>query len=1382
MKTKLLAWLLMVTLLIPFNLSYLTPSFAVGPVALYVDATEGNDSNDGSTPSTPFFTLQAAIDKTLVDYAGVPVVIYLAEGAYPVSTMIHHSSLTIEAYQSTAGLYDEVILYPDYETVIAKPFQLPSTHWIFAAVSPVPALGLTLSHLSMTADDPTTPDVESGASLTAVYVYDADGAGSHLTIEGCTIDQVNFGVYQSYSDGLSVNIFNSTLEALRPVSMDYGPLLNIDHSTLKQSAENDDGSVLYLSSVGTVNISNSMIQGSGHDDTGFYGYFSNGTISNNEFRDLRTAIDLEDLINLTLTNNYVETSYCGFDLETKYNTKSNWTLTGNTLLKTTIPASQWEVGIDLYLDDGTGGSTFDVYDNEIINFVHGLYFDGDYYAPEDQVILNLSEEGLGNRFRGNINHLFIDDLRSPSKLDVRGTDWGTEDAAEVMSRIYFEDAIPSLTDDTEAVTLDDLFLFDDVFTTTALEEAYVDDNYTPSDSGFGETKFNSINTAKARLRSGGTVYVADGLYEEQLLLHQPLTLMGEGEKTLLKNVASEPYNSKPAILIAAKDTTISGIHFQEGSTGILVGDFDYCLSQLNSNDSYYSSFSFSYFDSAADNATIKDNYFSNATHTGISLGTSYTTHRLESLTIQNNTFQSEETLTSIALHGGYYDLVVSDPVITGNTIAGGYQSGFYLNFDGQADIRHNDFTFSGSFPYPYEAKSGMILRTREGHAVVSDNNVVYTEGVNHAETMDDCVAIRLDYNNDPTGPITYDAFQNTFTNADYGVFVYAYDLNVNDAMTTVTIGGSNANANDFSGCTIGMVSQLKPAIVNASYNFWGVSDEMIPDKIFDVNDQTYYGVVDYLPSAKVVETPPKLTGLAVRDLTLSPAFHPDTLVYNATAANAQDTVMLTASTSDGALWVNGEEVTTDGAIEIALAVGENDIVIEAVKDALTTAYSLTITREAAPVDPVDPDEPVKRDRDNDDEPAVPLVKTTTIGSSTQNQLTVTPKINDGIASVLITTSMTEALLDKAANTEGTDAPDVLSVAVTSRAASEASTLEVSLFQSNLKKIVEQTDASLQITAPWITMTFDAKALDTIHEAGDGGEITFAASTIDPDQLSAADQARVEGRPVYDLTVKNGDAFVSEFGGGYATVRIPYDLRDGENPESILVFVLMDDGSLEAVRGYYDAANGTVVFKTSHFSKFVISHNPVMFRDVASGAWYHDAVTFIAAREITSGVADGLFGPQDSLTRGQFVVMLLKAYGIRSEETTKAGRSTQIVNFADAGSTYYTNALYTAKKLGIAKGIGSNLFAPDREISREEMLVLLYNALQIMNEMPTANDGSVGLALEGFADAQLVSDWAIPGVSELIRTKIVAGADNKIMPQDMTTRAEMAQVLYQLLGR
>jgi hypothetical protein len=67
-------------------------------------------------------------------------------------------------------------------------------------------------------------------------------------------------------------------------------------------------------------------------------------------------------------------------------------------------------------------------------------------------------------------------------------------------------------------------------------------------------------------------------------------------------------------------------------------------------------------------------------------------------------------------------------------------------------------------------------------------------------------------------------------------------------------------------------------------------------------------------------------------------------------------------------------------------------------------------------------------------------------------------------------------------------------------------------------------------------------------------------------------------------------------------------------------------------------------------------------------------------------------------------MLMKAYGI-APDTNPAN------NFSDAGNTYYTRYLAAAKRLGISAGVGGNLYVPEKEITRQEMFTMLYNALK-----------------------------------------------------------------------
>jgi hypothetical protein len=166
------------------------------------------------------------------------------------------------------------------------------------------------------------------------------------------------------------------------------------------------------------------------------------------------------------------------------------------------------------------------------------------------------------------------------------------------------------------------------------------------------------------------------------------------------------------------------------------------------------------------------------------------------------------------------------------------------------------------------------------------------------------------------------------------------------------------------------------------------------------------------------------------------------------------------------------------------------------------------------------------------------------------------------------------------------------------------------------------------------------------------------------------------------------------------------------------------------------------------------------------------VSFIAARGITTGTGSGTFSPDLVLTRADFLVMLMKAYGI-APDTNPAD------NFSDAGSTYYTGYLAAAKRLGISAGVGNNLYAPGKEITRQEMFTLLYNALKALNKLPAADSGKT---LENFIDQGDVAIWATEAMTLLVKSGMVSGSDSKLDPTGGSTRAQMAQVLYNLLGR
>lgn len=115
----------------------------------------------------------------------------------------------------------------------------------------------------------------------------------------------------------------------------------------------------------------------------------------------------------------------------------------------------------------------------------------------------------------------------------------------------------------------------------------------------------------------------------------------------------------------------------------------------------------------------------------------------------------------------------------------------------------------------------------------------------------------------------------------------------------------------------------------------------------------------------------------------------------------------------------------------------------------------------------------------------------------------------------------------------------------------------------------------------------------------------------------------------------------------------------------------------------------------------------------------------------------------------------------------------------AGSTYYTGYLAAAKRLGISEGVGSNMFAPENEITRQEMFTLLYNALKVIGQLP---EGDSGIRLSDFSDTDDIAPWAQDAMKLLAGTGTVSGSGNRLSPKDTTARAQMAQVLHSLLSK
>ncbi len=173
-----------------------------------------------------------------------------------------------------------------------------------------------------------------------------------------------------------------------------------------------------------------------------------------------------------------------------------------------------------------------------------------------------------------------------------------------------------------------------------------------------------------------------------------------------------------------------------------------------------------------------------------------------------------------------------------------------------------------------------------------------------------------------------------------------------------------------------------------------------------------------------------------------------------------------------------------------------------------------------------------------------------------------------------------------------------------------------------------------------------------------------------------------------------------------------------------------------------------------------------FVDLHNHEWASDAISSLAEDGIIKGTSASTFSPANNITRADFASLLVRAFKLRSDNTE---------NFADVqAGDYFAPELAIARNTGIVNGIGDNKYAPRNTITRQDMMVIVYRALQKLN---------VGLGDSDepeYEDFGTVADYAKPAVSALISAGIVNGKSGRIAPTDYTTRAEIAVLIKRIM--
>ena len=162
-------------------------------------------------------------------------------------------------------------------------------------------------------------------------------------------------------------------------------------------------------------------------------------------------------------------------------------------------------------------------------------------------------------------------------------------------------------------------------------------------------------------------------------------------------------------------------------------------------------------------------------------------------------------------------------------------------------------------------------------------------------------------------------------------------------------------------------------------------------------------------------------------------------------------------------------------------------------------------------------------------------------------------------------------------------------------------------------------------------------------------------------------------------------------------------------------------------------------------------------------WSADAVQSAVANGLLSG-KDGKIAASDNLTRAEMATIITRAFGAEVKDN---------ISFTDVASdAWYVDYVAQAAHMGVMNG-SNGKFNPAANITRQEVFTVLARALKLA-------DGSAE-DLAAFSDADKVSSWAVPTVSALVKAGYVSGSNGALNPTANITRAEFAQVMYNIFN-
>ena len=175
-----------------------------------------------------------------------------------------------------------------------------------------------------------------------------------------------------------------------------------------------------------------------------------------------------------------------------------------------------------------------------------------------------------------------------------------------------------------------------------------------------------------------------------------------------------------------------------------------------------------------------------------------------------------------------------------------------------------------------------------------------------------------------------------------------------------------------------------------------------------------------------------------------------------------------------------------------------------------------------------------------------------------------------------------------------------------------------------------------------------------------------------------------------------------------------------------------------------------------------------FKDVDTKAWYAEAVSAAVDNGLLYGKSATIIGPNGDMTRAEMAAIINRSFGCY--------KTADISQYKDvAKSKWYYKDVAMAVQMGTYNGRSASSMAPDAPISRQEAMTVVARALELDYDAYAKTD------LSAFSDRSEISNWALPYVRAMVGADYIHGRTKGLEPLDNITRAEFAQIFYNIIG-